>query len=107
MAKWIGDARAVDEADSDPESDDDDSITQHIPAQARAAKWSPTELSVLFGGQVVRSDRSAEMRFDEEAALMEALANQEEEDEYHDGGAMEGSGDDYKSKHSGRNWVET
>jgi hypothetical protein len=35
------------------------------------------------------------MEFDEEAALMEALADQEE-DEYPDDGEMEGSGDDFE-----------
>jgi hypothetical protein len=35
------------------------------------------------------------MEFDEEAALMEALADQEE-DEYPDGSPMEGSGNDFK-----------
>ena len=44
---------------------------------------------------MVRPDRHAQMEFDEEAALMEALADQEE-DEYPDDGAMEGSGDDFE-----------
>jgi hypothetical protein len=92
MAKWIGDARlrAENESDAEPESDDEDLITP-----ARSRKWSPCKLSVLFGGEVARPDRHAQMEFDEEAALMEALADQEE-DEYPDDGAMEGSGDDFE-----------
>jgi hypothetical protein len=90
MAKWIGDARAADESDSDSDSDD-----EVVAPAVRITKWSPCKLSVLFGGEVKRSERAGQMEFDEEAALMEAFANQEE-DEYPDDGAMEGSGDDFE-----------
>jgi hypothetical protein len=55
---------------------------------------TPCKLSVLFGGEVAPPLRW-ELVLDEEAALMEALADQEE-DEYPDDSAMEGSGDDYE-----------
>jgi hypothetical protein len=90
MAKWIGDARAADESDSDSESDD-----EVVSPAVQITKWSPCKLLVLFGGEVKRSERVGQMEFDEEATLMEAFANQEE-DEYPDDGAMEGSGDDFK-----------
>jgi len=55
------------------------------------------EETALVQAQVLWAVVSANLPLvlDEEAALMEALADQEE-DEYPDDGAMEGSGDDYK-----------
>ena len=99
MEQNVTDAQlwAKNESDDEPESDDEDLIT---PAHFR--KWSPCKLSVLFGGEVVQPDRHAQMEFDEEATLMVALADQEE-DGYPYDGAIEGSGDDFKYKHLRRN----
>jgi hypothetical protein len=55
---------------------------------------TPCKLSVLFEGEATPPLRQ-ELVLDEEAALMEALADQDE-DEYPDNGAMGGSGDDYE-----------
>jgi hypothetical protein len=74
MAKWIGDAQAADESDSDNDSDN-----EIVAPAVRITKWSPCKLLVLFGGEVKRSERAGQMEFDKEAAFMEAFANQEED----------------------------
>lgn len=98
MAKWVGDQRVADNLlDSDLESDSDTPPVEpgRIPT-ARATKWVACTLRTLFNGVVIhRSRDTLETEFEVEAALMEALADQEE-DEYPDDGAMEGSGDDYE-----------
>lgn len=100
MAKWIGDQRLEDTADSDSDEEDlpaPELLQARIPA-ARAKEWKKCTLRTLFIGAAVvpRPSREArETAFEAEAALMEALADHEE-DEYPDDGAMEGSGDDYE-----------
>jgi hypothetical protein len=103
MAKWIGDMRAEDEV-SDSESDDEEqaSNTPRIPTQASTRKWPKYTLHTLFNGlpkppraaaAVTRARAAA--AFNEDAELMEALANLEE-DEIPDDGDLVGSGDDYE-----------
>jgi hypothetical protein len=84
MAKWIGDARAAELAE---DSDDEDG-TEDLVAADRASKWKPTTLAVLFGGQKERPSRLLPEEIDAESALMQALADLEE-DERLDDGAME------------------
>jgi hypothetical protein len=81
MAKWIGDAQqAVDNEDSDTEDG--------LP-QAHVSKWKPVTLAVLFAGQkekfVCMSTQSLDQQ---EANLMEAIAEMDE-DERLDDGAIE------------------
>ena len=90
MAKWIGDARATDDDDSEDDSD--------IPAPAtlsREFKWKKIKLEVLFGGLPKRSER-IQPAVDQEVELMEALAN-EEEDAIPDDGAIDHSDDDFEA----------
>jgi hypothetical protein len=91
MEKWIGEQQEVDNSDDDLE---DAGSGVGEPTAMPSGGITPCKLSVLFGGEVAPPLRR-ELVLDEEAALMEALADQEE-DEYPDDGAMEGSGDDYK-----------
>ena len=71
MAKWIGDACATDDDDSEDDSD--------IPAPATSShvKWKKSKLEVLFRGLPKRSER-IQPAVDQEIELMEALANEEE-----------------------------
>jgi hypothetical protein len=92
MAKWIGEEREANNSDSD---DDLPSAPTPRISGAHATAWSPCKLSVLFRGEVTQLPRRELLVFDKEAALMEELADQQE-DEYPDDGAMEGSGDDYE-----------
>lgn len=98
MAKWIGEQRLEDANDSD--SDDEDppaAVPNRIPTAERSATWKNCTLRTLFDGAAPMPKPPREARetaFEAEAALMEALADHEE-DEYPDDGAMEGSGDDY------------
>ncbi|KAJ7589139.1 hypothetical protein C8J56DRAFT_1075543 [Mycena floridula] len=101
MARWIGEMRAQDSSDSDDDdSDNDQSVnTARIPTATSTRKWPKYTLATLFGGlpkpvRPAAAERGVPTAFDEEAALMEALADLEE-DEIPDDGAMEGSGDDY------------
>jgi len=89
MAKWIGDARAADDDDSEDDSD--------IPPSATSScefKWKKTKLEILFGGLPKRSER-VQTAVDQEIELMEALAN-EEEDAIPDDGAIDRSDDDFE-----------
>jgi hypothetical protein len=91
MAKWIGEQQEVDDLDEDLENA---GSGFGEPTAMPSGEIMPCKLSVLFGGEVAPPLRQ-ELVLDEEAALMEALADQEE-DEYPDDSEMEGSGDDYK-----------
>ena len=67
MVKWIGDACATDDDDSEDNSD--------IPAPATSScefKWKKTKLEVLFKGLLKRSER-IQPAVDQEMELMEAL----------------------------------
>lgn len=99
MAKWIGGERDTDilsDADSEPDDDIPAAPTLRIPAP-RVTKWAPCTLRTLFEGKTVvpKLREVLDTEFAIEAAYMEALADQEE-DEYPDDGALEGSGDDYE-----------
>ena len=88
MVKWIGDACAAGDDDSEDNSD--------ILAPATSShefKWKKTKLEILFGGLLKRSER-IQMAVDQEMELMEALAN-EEEDAIPDDGAVNSSDNDF------------
>ena len=71
MAKWIGDACATDDDDSE---DDSDILA---PATSSHVKWKKSKLGVLFGGLPKRSER-IQPAVDQEIELMETLANEKE-----------------------------
>ena len=78
MAKWIGDAQqAVDDEDLDTEDG--------LP-QACVSKWKPVTLAVLFARQkekfVCMSTQSLDQQ---EANLMEAMAEMDEDERLNDG----------------------
>lgn len=88
MAKWIGEAQAA-ELNSDLDDEND------IPLVMCNAKWKLVMLMALFGGQELISSWNLSTEMNVEAALMEALA-EAEEDEWLDDGAMEiGSDEEY------------
>ena len=72
MAKWIGDARATDDDDSEDNSD------TLAPATSSCVKWKKSKLEVLFRGLPKMSER-IQPAVDQEIELMEALANEEED----------------------------
>jgi hypothetical protein len=78
IAKWIGDAqRAVDNEDSDTEDG--------LP-QARVSKWKPVTLAVLFAGRKEKFVRVSTQSLDQqEANLMEAIAEMDEDERLNDG----------------------
>jgi len=89
MAKWIAEART---AELDEESDDDDIIPC---SNTRIAKWKPVTLANLFGGQDLLLSRPASTEIDAEAALMEALADADEDERLDDGAVEIGSDEEY------------
>lgn len=87
MARWIGAAREADKAE---ELEYDDDFADDAGAPSTVA-WKPITLATLFGGIVAakrKSMRMPAMEVDEEAALMAALADIEE-DARLDAGAIE------------------
>ena len=91
MAKWITEARA---AELDEDSDDDD-IIPTASGNTRPIKWKPVTLANLFGNQELLLSQPASTEIDVEAALMEVLADADE-DEWLDDGAVEiGSDEEY------------
>ncbi|KAF9466987.1 ribonuclease H-like domain-containing protein [Collybia nuda] len=99
MARWVGGQRDTDDrpdADSEPDNNVPIVQTPRIPPPC-VTKWAPCTLRTLFEGKIIapKLKEVLETEFAIEAAYMEALADQEE-DEYPDDGALEGSGDDYE-----------
>ena len=84
MAKWIGDARA---AELTEDSDDEDGMEDLVAAD-RASTWKPMTLAVLFSSQKEHPSQLLPEEIDAESALMQALADLEE-DKWLDDGAME------------------
>ncbi|KAJ7893955.1 hypothetical protein B0H14DRAFT_2559575 [Mycena olivaceomarginata] len=99
MAKWIADARAAEEADN-AESEDKVEFPTSISAttsrlrREKSPKWAKTTLAVLFGGAPKPVRKFTPDDIDEEAELMEALADAEEDGGLDDG-AIECSDDGY------------
>jgi hypothetical protein len=92
MRKWIEEQWDSDEEEVGPEVS--------ASTGQRVRRWLPKTLSDLFDGEPKRPlQRRARNQhaFDEEALLMELLA-QEEEDPIADAGELEGSGDEYEAK---------
>jgi hypothetical protein len=98
MAKWISDARA---AEADEDSDDDDSAVLSSPPlpaagpSSRSSQWKPTTLAILFGGCKEPPSRLHPDEIDTEAALMQALAEREEDDRLDDGAVEINSDDEF------------
>ncbi|KAF8164281.1 hypothetical protein K438DRAFT_2067454 [Mycena galopus ATCC 62051] len=90
MAKWIADARAAEEADNSESEDEVESPTPISASTSRlrrekSAKWANTTLAVLFGGAPKPVRKFTPDDIDEEAELMEALADAEEDARLDDG----------------------
>ena len=78
MAKWIGEARAAELAeDSSDEGEMEESVVND--RNSRILKWKPITLAVLFGGQKQPPSRLIPAEIDAESALMQALAEAEED----------------------------
>jgi hypothetical protein len=76
MAKWIGEARAAELAEDSSDGDDEPAVNDH---NTRVVKWKQTTLAVLFGGQKQPPSRLVPAEIDAESALMEALAEAQED----------------------------
>jgi hypothetical protein len=85
MAKWIAKAWA---AKLDEELDDDNIITC---GSTHPTKWKPVTLTNLFGGQEPLLSWPIHTEIDMEAALMEALADADEDEQLDDGAVEIGS----------------
>ena len=99
MAKWIGDARAA-EVNEEDEDDGDStwSSNQHLPAAgpgSRSSQWKPAALAILFSGCKVPPSRLHPDEIDTEAALMQALAEREEDNRLDDGAVEINSDDEF------------
>jgi hypothetical protein len=92
MAKWISDARA---AEVDEDSDDDDSAVPAAGPSSRSSQWKPTTLAILFGGCKEPPSRLHPDEIDTEAALMQALAECEEDNRLDDGAVEINSDDEF------------
>ncbi|KAJ7092992.1 ribonuclease H-like domain-containing protein [Mycena belliarum] len=98
MAKWIGEAR---EAERTEVQDLEEDVAEDVEDAPRIAKrlpiWQPTTLKVLFGGAAKPRTRKASVQvMEEEEILMEALAEQAEDDIPDDGGIEIHSDDEYR-----------
>ena len=85
MVKWISDARAA-EADEYSDDDDDSAVLSSPPLPAarpssRSSQWKPMTLTILFGGCKEPPSRLHLDEIDTKAALMQALAEREEDDD--------------------------
>jgi len=84
MAKWIAEARAA-----ELEEDSNDKCEAPEPAVnnhgGRIFKWKPTTLTILFSGQKQPPSRLSPMEINAESALMQALAEVEEDERLDDG----------------------
>ena len=68
MAKWIGDAWSVEEAEDESDSDNENFATLHI----QVSQLKSMTLTTLFGGKVWQVERLTEIS--EQEVLMEELA---------------------------------
>ena len=89
MARWIGEVRRIDEEN---DSDSDGDLDELLPV--RACVKMP--LKVLFGRQEKRSITLRRELVDEEAALMEALADMDEDNQPDDGAIEIDSEEEYR-----------
>ena len=84
MVKWIGDVRS---AELTKDSHDEDGMEDLVAVDC-ASTWKPTTLAVLFSSQKECPSWLLPEEIDTESALIQALADLEE-DKWLDGGAME------------------
>ena len=96
MAKWIAASRAAEVAEDDEAREE---IAARDGLQAPAVpirtKWKAETLIILFGGQAPPPSRMIPAEIDAEAALMEALAEVEEDERLDDGEIEIPSEDEY------------
>ncbi|KAJ6603978.1 hypothetical protein B0H10DRAFT_1957553 [Mycena sp. CBHHK59/15] len=95
-AKWISDTRAADRNTEDPDSDEEADTTPHIPS--RLPTWKKITLRVLFGGaEKPRARKPSARVIQEEELLMQALAEELEDDVPDDGAIEIDSEDEYRA----------
>ncbi|KAJ6616617.1 ribonuclease H-like domain-containing protein [Mycena sp. CBHHK59/15] len=95
-AKWISDTRAADRDTEDPDSDEEADTTPHIPS--RLPTWKKITLCVLFGGaEKPRARKPSARVIQEEELLMQALAEELEDDVPDDGAIEIDSEDEYRA----------
>ncbi|KAJ7915735.1 hypothetical protein B0H13DRAFT_1871854 [Mycena leptocephala] len=83
MAKWIGDAREA-EREERLATDDEPAIEMRLPHVS--STWAPMKLVILFGEATKpRARKPSRKAMEEEELLMQALAEQEEDDIPDDG----------------------
>lgn len=95
MAKWISDAR---DAEAAEDEDDEDNTILPLPASTgrRSFQWKSTPLAILFGGSLKNHpSRLPPTGTAAEEALMQALAELEEEDRLDDGAIEIASEDEF------------
>ena len=85
MAKWIGDVQCAERDDSDMPVTTEDTAR---------GKWKPVTLATLFAGQKDKFARVPAVD-QQEADLMEALAEAEEDDRLDDGAVEVDSDEEY------------
>jgi hypothetical protein len=99
MAKWISNVRAA-EADEGSDDDNDSAVLSSplLPAagpSSQSSQWKPTTLTILFGSCKEPPSRLHPDKIDTEAALMQALAEREEDDRLDDGAVEINSDDEF------------
>lgn len=95
-AKWISDTRTADRDAEDPDSDEQADTTPHIPS--RLPTWKKITLRVLFGGaEKPRARKPSARVIQEEELLMQALAEELEDDVPDDGAIEIDSEDEYRA----------
>ena len=94
MVKWISEVWA---AELDDDTDNEDGTVSAEVSNTQITKWKPVLFANLFNGCESILSRPPSTKIDAKAALMEALA-EVEEDEWPDDGAVEvGSDEEYNS----------
>ncbi|KAJ6621947.1 hypothetical protein B0H10DRAFT_1944981 [Mycena sp. CBHHK59/15] len=93
-AKLISDTRAADRNTEDPDSDEEADTAPHIPS--RLPTWKKITLHILFGGaEKPRARKPSARVIQEEELLMQALAEELEDDVPDDGAIEIDSEDEY------------
>ena len=97
MAKWITASRAAEAADNAEAREEiaAESDQTQAPAVPSRTKWKAESLKKLFGGQAQPPSRMVPGEIDAEAALMQALAELEEDERLDDGEVEIASEDEY------------
>ncbi|KAJ6614472.1 hypothetical protein B0H10DRAFT_2221208 [Mycena sp. CBHHK59/15] len=93
MAKWIGDARAAEQEETEEDSEDEETPL----LSNRPTAWKSLTLQVLFGGAEPRKRKPEPRAMAEEEIFMEELANAAEDEILYDGAVEIDSDDEYRA----------